>query len=66
MKKKQSKLTKLNEIIDKVLAALDNFSKAMNKIHLDYDAGDRRLDRITRGLNKGSGVNHDYSILTGK
>ena len=29
------------------------------------DYGDKNLDRITGGLNKATGVNHDYSVLTG-
>jgi len=30
-----------------------------------YDYGDKNLDHITGGLNKATGVNHDYSVLTG-
>jgi len=29
------------------------------------DYGDKNLDRITGGLNKVTGVNHDFSVLTG-
>jgi len=32
----------------------------------DDDYGDKNLDRITGGLNKATGVNHDYSVLTGR
>jgi len=63
-KKKQSKLTKLNKIIDKVISTLDSFSKATKKIHFNYDAGDRRFNRLTKGLDRASGVKHDYGILT--
>lgn len=64
--KEQNTLTKLNRVIDKIISGINKFSTETNKIHLDYSAGDRRLDRITHGLNEGSGVNHDYSVLTGK
>jgi len=29
------------------------------------DYGDKILERLTGGLNKATGVNHDYSVLTG-
>jgi len=31
-----------------------------------YDYGDKNLDRITGGLNKATGSNHDYSSLIGR
>jgi len=35
-----------------------------NDENVDY-YDDKNLDRITGGLNKATGVNHDYSVLTG-
>ncbi len=64
--KERNALTKVNLIIDKIISGINKFSNATNKIHLNYSAGDRRLDRITHGLNKASGVNHDYSILSNR
>ena len=57
---------KFNRVIDTIISGLNKFSNETNKIHLDYDAGDRRMNRITQGLNRASGVDHDYSVLTGK
>jgi len=73
MKKKESKLTKLNRIIDQIISGINKFIDANNKNtrkrgrqYGNYNAGDRNFNRITRGLNKATGTNHDYSILTNK
>ena len=65
-KKERNALTKVNQIIDKIISCINKFSNETNKIHLDYSAGDRSFNRITHGLNKASGVDHDYSVLTSK
>jgi len=64
--KEQNALTRFNLIIDKIISGLNKFSNTNSKIHLNYNAGDRGFNRITHGLNKVSGVDHDYSVLTGK
>lgn len=57
--------TRLNQGINLVLKALNSFSKGMNSIHFNYDAGDRRFNHLSKSLNRASGVNHDFSVLTG-
>jgi len=64
--RKENTLTKFNRIIDKVISGLNKFSNEMNKVHIDPDAGDKNLDRITRGLNNATGTNHNYDVLTGQ
>ena len=42
---------------------MDQFSKGMNKIHFE-GGSDASMRKITGGLNKASGVDHDYKILS--
>ncbi len=64
---------KFNRVMDKIILGINKFADANNKPtkkrrrhNLNYNAGDRNFNQITHGLNKASGVNHDYSILTNK
>ncbi len=43
---------------------MDQFSKGMNKIHFE-GGSDASMRKITGGLNKASGVDHNFDVLTG-
>jgi len=51
-----------NKYLDKGLSKLDDFSKATKTMRFDPGAN---VDLITGGLDKASGVNKDYSVITG-
>lgn len=56
---------KIKLIAHKVNKGITKFSKGMNEMHLQPSAGDRSMDKIARGLNQSSGVDHNLNTLTG-
>ena len=56
---------KINVGIDTVVNGINKFSQASNKSHLNPRAGDKRMDKLTRGLNQSTGTDHDFRKLTG-
>ncbi len=52
-----------NNYLNKALKQLDNFSKATKKTRFGSSSGN--MDLITGGLNKATGSNKDFSVLTG-
>ncbi len=43
---------------------MDQFSKGMNQLHFE-GGSDASMNKITGGLNKASGVDHNFDVLTG-
>ncbi len=56
---------KFNKGVDMVVSGIDKFSKATNQMHVNPSAGDRRMDKLTGGLEKASGQDRDFSVLGG-
>jgi len=48
---------KFNKYVSMVSKGIDQFSKEMNKLHLDDRQSEKNVKRITKGFEKMSGVN---------
>ncbi len=66
-KKEKNVFKKFNKYISMISKGIDQFSKTMNDFKLESTAGDKQLNRITKGLEKASGVRskNRYAALVG-
>ena len=62
---RQQRKEKIARGFNKFKKLMDQFSKGMNKIHFEGGNGDASFNKISGGLNKASGVDHNFNVLTG-
>ena len=55
---------KLSKGFNKFKKIMDQFSNGMSQLHFE-GGSDASMNKITGGLNKASGVDHNFDVLTG-